>query len=427
MNKLHRASQAALTAILVLVVSVAYQQTADALPINGQINVRTTTVGPAGPLAPDPGIANDFAFANKIYNQIGLTVNKSGADRTLVLADPGGNGSWSSAEVANTLLGNNDNTNNRINTYYVPSFGGAGNFGQAWSQEDVTNGNSVAIGAVMDAPTRRNDTFAHEIGHILLDRWRWRAQEGFGGGGIHSGTANDLMASGNVPRNIPANLNAVWPTGTADQIGKNVGPTSASATDTIPQISAMYYQNAFVAATSLNADNITVNVEAASASFNWGVQQTIGGLRVNQVARRTGNHTEEFMFHFRNTAGFGAGSGGANGMLDLAMNDISSLDTAYEGFVTGSMMIQVGDDILNNPVNLTTLTPITDYTFGFTFNNVTDTLDFGQVHINDALLTGNRDIFVMFSMQTVPEPSTWAMAALGLVGLVLYNRRRKTA
>jgi hypothetical protein len=400
---------------------------ARALPINGTVNVRTTTVGPIGPILPDPGIANDLSFANRIYGQIGVSINHFSANNVHIQADPNGDGTWNGAEVAlgaTSLFQQNNNAGNAINLYYVPTYV---SFGQAWAAEDVTAGFSIAVGAVMptNTPVRRNDTFAHEIGHVLLDTWRFRTQEQFAGQSFHSKTGTDLMAAGGVPRLIPANLAAVFPTGARDEIGKNIGPRNMSATDTVPQISAMYYNNTFTSITAV--DQITVEVEGASTSFNWGVEQTIGGLRVNEAARRLTVNTgkDDFLFHFRNTGGFGANAGGADDLLHLEMNDIASVDNPYLALLNGSFMVQVADDILNNPAAITTLTPIVDYTFSLTFNNLTNTIDFSTVNIDESVLNGKKDVFVMFTM--IPEPSALWLFGAGAAALVALRRRRGAA
>src|SRR5262249_171667 len=97
-----------------------------------------------------------------------------------------------------SLMGaNTTNPNDEINIFYVQNYTEAR--AQGWSAEDV-GANVANVGAVTNpagagGSNRRNDTIAHEIGHILLDRWRWNKSE-TDKNGIHSQTSLDLMCDG---------------------------------------------------------------------------------------------------------------------------------------------------------------------------------------------------------------------------------------
>lgn len=311
--------------------SILVWNAAHALPINGVVNIATTTVGPTDPVSPDPNIARDLDFTNTIYGQIGISIN-SFADRVLKAGAVGV--PWTRAQVASPgddpLISPSHNITggNSINVYYVPAYAPA--VGQSWSAEDVP-GRSQAVGVVLRA-ARSNDDLAHELGHVLLDNWRWRPLEAVAPG-VHTSNPNDLMQ---VASNNPPNLQSIWPSGPLDRIGQTNFLTGSGAIKSIgsaggtisPETSALYYNNTFVSITE--RAEITAKVEAASQKFLWGVQQTIGGLLVNEAARRIPRNEEELMFHFRNSTGFAAGSGGADGLLALEMDGISSVDFPYK-------------------------------------------------------------------------------------------------
>lgn len=385
-----------------------------ALPIAGTVNVRTISVDSQGPVQIDPGIANDFAYANAIYSQIGIRLVQQ-SDTQLILADPNADATWTSAEASQNLLNQSrDNVNNPVHVYYVREFGGPNSFGQAWSNEDVP-GNAVATGVVTDRG-RRNDTVAHEVGHYLLDRWRWRAGE-TGDGGIHSNTGNDLMANGDI-RNIPNNVNQVFPTGTADQIGHNWGPLSNNAQRTQPQITAMYYNSGAVNITA--RDNVRTEVSGVqTAEHGWAItQNTVAGGHTwtsDQAAQRVGVDTEKYTLYFRSDAALAGG----DGQRIFGVSDLQSIDTPFTE-ITG-VMVRVFADA-NVAGNGTLLTDITDFTWGAGFANQTATLSSLRVFINNSALAGIRDIHIMFNMKVVPAPG--AVMTLGLAGLLAARRRR---
>lgn len=392
--------------------------TVQALPIAGQLNVRTTTVGPGPAVATDPGIANDFSYANTIYSQIGIHLSDL-SNATLVNATPVGG--YTSAN-APALFANNNNANNSLNLYYLPNFTANG---QAWSAEDVNPPAVPAIGVVANSAARNNDTVAHEIGHALLDRWRWRAQQ-TADNGIHSNTATDLMANGGGFRQVPGALNQVWPVGTTDQIGTvnaigpNIGNLDNNATATIPLISALYYQNTFVSVTNAAMISVGVGNNPVSAAFQWGTQQTLNGVVVNESAQREAGNLERFLFDFHDAAGFAANFSG------VTIQGIKSVDNPYTAALVNGVEVQTTPNILNNPAVLTTLTNRTDYTYNSTFNAGSGTLtNLGIAMNSPPSLTGAQDLLVSFEMQTVPEPTSLALLAVGGLGLLMLRKRKR--
>jgi hypothetical protein len=406
-----------------------------AMPITGNFNFRTMSVYPTaliGPVQPDPGIGSDTAYLGKIFGQIGISATDL-SDTTL-RADSGGAdaGSWTSAQVSGTLLGNNNAANNALNIYYVPKY--PSSFGQAWSAEDVP-GSAVAIGTVLGqglGTGRRVDSSAHEIGHVLVDTWRWKSTEQAAASGIHSNNANDVMADGGI-RNIPASLAQAAPQGNFDKIGNNVGPTSASATAIVPLIQAMYSKNTFV--TNIQRSQTTVTVGqynsptnlTSSGSFGWGLTQTLNDAAntgkswaVNEVAQKVANGQEIYTFFYDAASAFGAGGQA----LRVTAGPISSLDSPITGLI-GAPIVTAYSNILTDAGKATLVQGVgNDYTWGSGFNSGTGTINM-TVDISNALaLSNDKDIVVQFTVQA-PEPASLSVLILGAAGLLARRHRKR--
>ena len=95
----------------------------------------------------------------------------------------------------------------------------------------------------------------------------------------------------------------------------------------------------------------------------------------------------------------------SGGMLALKGNADNSL-TAFLGLINGSDAIRYWDDSISDWDNITNATYGDDYTLEY-------------------LSTGNLAGYTMLTVTAVPEPAT--MGLLGLGGLLLLIRRRRTA
>ncbi|HEY9173930.1 MAG TPA: hypothetical protein VI136_16745, partial [Verrucomicrobiae bacterium] len=138
-------------------------------------------------------IFRDYHFANQIYSQIGISVHVQGIQqRALNVTSP------IDDEEDNVIRAANRQSPPTINNYYVRGI-------ESSSPEVMIHGRTHLIEGgvnpgILISDTARNDTFAHELGHFLLDQyWFDRPQDQH-----HSDRPRDLMAAGD-PRAIPGN------------------------------------------------------------------------------------------------------------------------------------------------------------------------------------------------------------------------------
>ena len=405
------------------------------MPIEGAINVKPYSVGPIGPVAADPLIAQDFSYASAIYDQVGITVNDLGAS-SIVQADGNNDGNWTAAEFHATLnnLGRVGLPAGTIVTYYVPSYPGP--LAQTWSDEDV-QGAVLNPGIIANNVGRNPDTIAHEFGHMLLNSWRWKPTEDETppDNGIHALNVNNLMAPG-TSRNTPTVLGQVWPAGAFDQIPNTVGYLNGNPTAIVPQITAMYTLNSEVAITGRDTFGVGMGIvdglgggpTVASGPILWAgpgaVTDPLRGVTfdIAESARKAGpGHQEEFTFYYHAHTPLAPLT-----LLQLAVADVDSLGLGYAGVVLGSVGIDVYTDILND-VGKVTLKLGTDYTFAGVVDGVGDDLDHFGVTIGGGVLLGVNDIAVHFNLQVIPEPTSWLLAVTGGVGIALALRRRRPA
>ncbi|MCC5640413.1 PEP-CTERM sorting domain-containing protein [Nostoc sp. CHAB 5844] len=161
-----------------------------------RVNVRSTIVVDKNGVSAAPNARRDFDFANQIYAQIGISVIQAESVTTRYgnVDYPLNTGAEDDA-VKSASRSANPRT---VNNYYVRNYTNAGLRGLTSPPTRFPGMNGIGI-----ADGAANDTFAHELGHFLLD------QPGVftfnnPGDDIHSPNANDLMASGST-RNLPSN------------------------------------------------------------------------------------------------------------------------------------------------------------------------------------------------------------------------------
>jgi hypothetical protein len=191
------------------------------------VDVRNIIVKDANGVEANPNIERDYNFANQIYAQLGISVlnagNVSASYNNVTFPI---NGTPSPADPPNppniavdNILAVNRAAPVTINNYYVHNFTNALAF--TVSPEDTIGppnqrpNHGVLVGDV----NINNDTFAHELGHFLLDEYR------FVGGDVHSPNKNDLMAINgfrNLPNNTPKGLGNDAPQQPGQPVG-NIG------------------------------------------------------------------------------------------------------------------------------------------------------------------------------------------------------------
>jgi hypothetical protein len=287
---------------------------------------------------------------------------------------------------------------------------------------------SVANVPAGNGGPRNVDTVAHELGHVLLNNWRWRAAE-TGDNGIHSNNyaaatspyvgntgAQNLMASGAL-RAIPGGLNQASPIGNLDQINCNIGQNNANGPNpnaVLPEISAMYNDNTTVQNIHRKLITTTVGV-TTSAPFGWGLTQVINGVTVNEAARVSMPGQEDVFFEFRSSGVFVQGAG-----LTLGFGGLASLDASYVGVLANSLRVMTVDNILNNPGAFTTLTQGTDYNSAINFDPTTNQITNATVNFLN-LPAGQQDILLRVTLlDGVPEPGSLQQMSIALVGLGFF-------
>jgi hypothetical protein len=309
----------AAAAVLQLLASVAH-----ALPIRGDVSVRTITVNDPDPGEnPSPRIASDIAFADHIFGQIGIAVHQTSAT-TIVQDDPGDDG-WSRPEFDSTLLSLGRGSAGEVHVYYVQSFTA---FAFTRSEEDVAKV-PVPFPGIIVADTARNDTVAHELGHMLIDEFRF-GDDDSSDGGFHTDTDTDLMASGGI-RAIPTDLDAAAPSGSLDEIRPLIGTLSDDGTARLSQITAMYDRSSFV--TNVTRDEFAIELgsdgvrSGAPVAQHWGLPATVtdatgNGIAIAEVARRVAADREQLVFFFD----AGMAHAAASGTWDVWLDGIDPVD-----------------------------------------------------------------------------------------------------
>jgi hypothetical protein len=164
----------------------------------------------------DMGVANvtaqrirdDFNIANAAYAQAGISVFHAGNQATNG-NDITAQGPNASVEPKLSQLFGTDRNNNVINSYYVnnipdaagyalpPTYAARGGFENGGNNNNALPPGSPTFNSGFAVENNyRNDTWAHELGHFLLDTHRFDAAAAF-----HSPNADDLMASGTQNNN----------------------------------------------------------------------------------------------------------------------------------------------------------------------------------------------------------------------------------
>lgn len=464
-----------------------------ALPISGTVVVQPVLVNPTGGAVADSSV-QDALYTNAIYSQIGInfTFNKplTITQDSPTAATPG---TWTPVEILNNLNAGFDLNSqtlaaykaanggaappaNVFPLYYLTSISGAN--GVAYPQSLVGAGKTPASTAIPNSP--RNDSVAHELGHMLLNPWRWRNGQNAEPQGFHSNNKNDLMGSGALPRNAPTSLkpsapknSTPAPIGNLDTIGIDSAgqPTFGYINDNnagglaaynqpihpqyvMPEINAMYGAsdaggtptNSLV--TKVKTVSITMTVGNTSvSSAAWGSTQILQAtdasgpitapLVVNETARVQSLATpavrgvEQFVFEYRDPTGYPGGGG----KLNLTESGLKNLDTTmpYSGFVPNSLQLWEGSYTIGNgpagtpphvnpPDTNTVLNQLPAAAFSPTLTLGTG----GQLNwaasVNFSALAGNTDLFVEFSAY-VPEPSSLALLAVAAAALLRPVRR----
>lgn len=162
---------------------------------------------------------DDFNVANAAYAQAGISVRQEANGTTNgndIVNQAGTNpaspaGTMTAEPSLSTLFGTDRSPNaHTVNEYYVDDIPGAVGyaFGPNYAarggfEYGGNNNNALPPGSPVFnvgfavADDARRDTFTHELGHVLLDQYRFDAA-----GEFHSGSADDLMAAGGT-RTVP--------------------------------------------------------------------------------------------------------------------------------------------------------------------------------------------------------------------------------
>jgi len=136
-------------------------------------NKRVTVDGAAGDQAPAPDIARDYDFAGEAWAQAGISVLDVGVrDVDFSTGNAAGNTAVSlPVDVADrtVIQAANRAAAPVVNNWYAPT----GTTGNPGTLRGVTRRPTSATDGVMIFDNAANDTFAHELGHYLLDDHRF--------------------------------------------------------------------------------------------------------------------------------------------------------------------------------------------------------------------------------------------------------------
>jgi hypothetical protein len=160
------------------------------------VNVRSTTVVDKNGVAATPNARRDFDYANQIYAQAGISVLQTETARTAyaTVDYPLSTG----AEDDLVKMGSRSTNPLTVNNYYVQSYSDGS---RGLTSPPTAFPGKDGIGVTNSAV---NDTFAHELGHYLLDTYRSP------GGSDHDPNGDNLMASG-TNRILPRPCDAANP------------------------------------------------------------------------------------------------------------------------------------------------------------------------------------------------------------------------
>lgn len=424
-----------------------------ALPITGQVTVdpyivySTDTDYNGGLNAAQNNIASDAAYANAIWGQIGISFNFL-PSTFIEVEQPLGGWTASSFNSDLNIAGNTDGNyaNGVVSSFYVPSYPANG---QTWSQEDVgVNDDATRPGIVMNGNTRQNDTFAHEMGHLLSNQYRWRrAESSTGGLGVHSGTATDLMQPNS---STPASLNALFPSDPNGvcQIRNNIGAAGQSSTLTnirTPFITSSYF-NSGVGGTTAGANMVKITARSTTSvgvgpdpgnisqsnNVPWGSNTVLtlaapaNTWSIDETARKIATNEEEFSFFYSSNGNTPLKY--ADG-LSLSWGQIKDVQgpgysgVAVGGVGTASVTVTEWDDILSPTATNAGAGLTLSYTqyYYHMMSGFSGELD---ITAGEGNVTNMRDFQVTFDLMLVPEPSAFWLATLGF-GVLLISRRKQ--
>jgi len=150
--------------------NIGYDRSDKFVQVHNKVVTVDAGAGPPGTVAAAPNIARDYNYANQIYAQIGLSVLSTGqqavshttgnAQGNNVVANP-----FNDSTVASVgqVTSQNRQAAPVVNNYYVANSQN-GNRGVAIAPSV----NAGSAGSVI-YNNAANDTFAHELGHVLID------------------------------------------------------------------------------------------------------------------------------------------------------------------------------------------------------------------------------------------------------------------
>ncbi len=338
-----RPSRALLACLLLL---VPFADQALGLPIRGTVSLRTIIVDDPDPNEdPTTNVTKDVQFADHIFGQIGIAVLAASAG-TLMLDDPGDDGDYLETEI-DPLFESARGGGDLVHVYYVASVTDSMTSGPlagfTRSEEDAS-ATPLRLPGIIISDLVRNDTVAHELGHMLLDEFRFVDS---GMPQFHASDADHLMAAGSL-RNRPQMLDDAAPSGDTDQISLGLGPIDDL--NTIPEIVALYDQSTFVKNIQRDALQIELGRDGTRSGSpigaTWGLSAavpdpSVGTTNVVEVARRVEDGREQLVFFFN----AGAAHPTATGTWDAWLQGIDPLEDCGRALDPAASAVAVAADL----------------------------------------------------------------------------------